>query len=49
MMDLSMLVVIGGRECNLEEFKALLTAAGFSFSSVTPTSTPFLLIEAVAA
>jgi len=48
MMDLNMMVVLGGRERDLEEYKALLTAAGFRFSSATPTATPFVLIEAVA-
>ena len=48
LIDLDMLVMLGGRERNLEEYKALFTAAGFRFSSATPTSTPFVLIEAVA-
>ena len=48
LLDLDMLVMLGGRERNLDEFKALFTAAGFRFSSATPTSTPFVLIEAVA-
>jgi hypothetical protein len=44
-----MLVMLGGRERNLEEYKALFSAAGLRFSSVTPTSTQFVLLEAVAA
>ena len=48
LIDLDMLVMLGGRERNLEEYKALITAAGFRFSHATPTSTPFVLIEAVA-
>jgi ubiquinone/menaquinone biosynthesis C-methylase UbiE len=48
MIDMNMLVMLGGRERNLEEYKALFTAADFRFSSITPTSTPFVLIEAVA-
>jgi hypothetical protein len=43
-----MLVMLGSRERNLDEYKALFTAAGFLFSSATPTQTPFVLMEAVA-
>lgn len=43
-----MMVVLGGKERSLEEFQALLDAAGFQFTRVTPTSTPFVLIEAAA-
>jgi len=46
--DLIMLIMHGGRERNLNEFKTLLDASGFRFTSLTPTSTPFVLIEAVA-
>lgn len=49
MMDMDMLVMLGGRERNLEEYKALFTAAGFRFSNTTPSSTPFALIEGDAA
>jgi hypothetical protein len=49
LLDLNMLVLFDGRERTLDEFKALFTAAGFLFASATPTSTPFVLIEAVAA
>jgi hypothetical protein len=48
LLDLNMLVTLGGRERNLDEFKALFAAAGFRLASATPTSTPFVLIEAVA-
>ena len=48
MMDINMLVMLGGRERNLEEYKTLLAAAGFRFSCTTPTSTPLVLMEAVA-
>ena len=34
LMDLNMLVILGGRERNLEEYKALFAAAGFRFSSI---------------
>ena len=45
--DLNMLIMLGGRERTLNEYKTLLNATGFCFISVTPTSTPFVLIEAV--
>jgi hypothetical protein len=48
LMDVNMMVVLGGRERELDEYRALLTAAGFTFSSTTPTRTPFVLIEALA-
>lgn len=47
LMDMPMTVAVGGKERSLEEFQALLTASGFRFTRVTPTSTPFVLIEAV--
>lgn len=46
--DLLMLAVAGGKERTLEDFKTLFAATGFRFSSVTPTTTPFSLIAAVA-
>jgi O-methyltransferase domain/Dimerisation domain len=48
LIDLDMLVLLGGRERHLEEYEALFAAAGFRFASAFPTSTPFFLIEAVA-
>jgi len=48
LMDVNMMVVLGGRERELDEYRALLAAAGFTFSSITPTRTPFVLIEALA-
>lgn len=48
LLDMTMMVVLGGKERDLEEYKALLDAAGFRFTCVTPTSTPFVLIEATA-
>jgi hypothetical protein len=44
--DLTMLAVHGGKERTLDEFKQLLAAADLRVSRVTPTSTPFVLIEA---
>jgi hypothetical protein len=48
-IDLTMMVVLGAKERTLEQYKALLIAAGFRFTRITATSTPFSLIEAVAA
>src|SRR4030088_315971 len=48
-VDLTMLAVLGSRERTLEEYKILLAAADFRFIRLTPTATPFSLIEAVAA
>jgi hypothetical protein len=45
-MDLSMMVLTGGRERTRDEFAALLAEAGFKLLSVTPTATPLSLIEA---
>ena len=46
LMDLNMMVVLGGRERDLGEYRTLLAAAGFQFASTTATHTPFVLIEA---
>jgi hypothetical protein len=48
LVDLTMLVLHGGRERSLHEYKTLLSATGFRFTGVTTTSTPFVLIEAIA-
>jgi ubiquinone/menaquinone biosynthesis C-methylase UbiE len=48
LMDLTMMVVLGGKERSLGEFQALFNATGFRFTGMTPTSTPFVLIEAMA-
>jgi len=45
-MDLNMLVLLGGRERTAEEFRRLLEAAGFRLKRVTPTHSPFSVIEA---
>jgi hypothetical protein len=49
MLDMQMLVVLGGRERTLEEFRGLLEAAGFQLTRVIPTASPFQLIEAIPA
>jgi hypothetical protein len=46
LIDLTMMVVLGGRERSADEFHALLAQAGFAVTSVRPTSTRFWLIEA---
>lgn len=45
-LDIVMLAVTGGRERTLPEYDALLAAAGLELVGVTPTATPFSLIEA---
>ncbi len=44
--DLNMLAGLGGRERTLDEFRALLSAAGFRIVDVRPTGFEFSLIEA---
>jgi hypothetical protein len=44
-MDLSMMVLTGGRERTRDEFSALFAEAGFRLLSVTPTATPLSIIE----
>jgi O-methyltransferase domain/Dimerisation domain len=46
MMDINMLVMLGGKERTLEQYQSLFTAAGFRFLSVTSTRTPFVLMQA---
>jgi hypothetical protein len=49
MADMQMMVMLGGRERSLEEFRALLEATGFQLTRVIPTESPFQLIEAIPA
>jgi hypothetical protein len=44
-MDLSMMVLTGGRERTRDEFSSLLAEAGFRLVSVTPTATPLSVLE----
>ncbi|WP_216847015.1 methyltransferase [Granulicella sp. L60] len=46
-IDLTMLVLLGGRQRSLDEYKVLFSAAGFRFVRATPTTTPSTLIEAI--
>ncbi|MGL5117198.1 MAG: methyltransferase, partial [Beijerinckiaceae bacterium] len=45
LMDLTMMVMNGGRERTRAEFATIFLAAGFELTSVTPTATPLCLIE----
>jgi hypothetical protein len=44
-MDLTMMVMNGGRERTREEFSSIFAAAGFRLTSVTATTTPLCLLE----
>ena len=45
LMDLNMLVMLGGRERSAKEFASLLTSAGIRFDGVVPTRGLFSVIE----
>jgi hypothetical protein len=45
--DLNMLVLCPGRERTAEEFRRLLSTAGFALSRILPTSSPWSVVEAV--
>ncbi|CAM03829.1 hydroxyneurosporene-O-methyltransferase [Saccharopolyspora erythraea NRRL 2338] len=46
-MDITLLVVLGGRERTEDEYSALLAEAGFRLTGVTPTASPMSVVEAV--
>jgi hypothetical protein len=48
LMDMNMMVMVGGRERDIAEYDQLLNAAGFARTSLRPTRSPYCLIEAVA-
>jgi precorrin-6B methylase 2 len=48
-IDLTMLVAVGGHERTEAEYRALLEAAGFRLTSITPTPSEMSVIEAVPA
>jgi hypothetical protein len=48
-MDLNMLVMLGGRERNEDEFRTLFDSAGLRMTRIIPTGTMVSLIEGVAA
>lgn len=45
LMDLTMMVMNGGRERTRKEFSSIFAAAGLRLDSVTSTTTPFCLLE----
>ena len=49
LLDIAMLVLLGGKERSCEEFSALFAAADLSLCAVTPTPTTFSVITARAA
>jgi SAM-dependent methyltransferase len=46
LVDLQMLTLTGGRERSKEEYRGLLSAAGFTMSRVFPTESGFSILEA---
>ena len=46
-IDVTMMIVTGGRERTVPEYRSLLSAAGFRLTKVVPTSSGFSVIEAV--
>jgi O-methyltransferase domain len=44
-LDLTMLVLLGGRERTEAEYRTLLDAAGFGLTNVVPTRSPVSIIE----
>jgi hypothetical protein len=49
LMDLVMLVLTGGKERTIEEYRALLASGGFQLQKVTPTASEYAIIEAIPA
>lgn len=47
LLDLEMMVICDGKERTEDEYRVLLAGAGFELTSITPTSQPHSLIEAV--
>jgi hypothetical protein len=45
-MDVLMMALTGGKERTEEDFRYLLTQAGFKIDSITPTETEFVIIQA---
>ena len=46
-IDIVMLVLTGGRERSMDEYRELLASAGFRLNKVFPTATQFAVIEAI--
>jgi C-methyltransferase len=49
LMDMNMMVTLGGRERSHAEYRRLLEAAELRPTRMIPTNTPMAIIEAVAA
>jgi hypothetical protein len=49
LMDINMLVLLGGRERTREEFRALFARAGLRLARVIPTRCPLSILEGVRA
>jgi hypothetical protein len=49
MLDLVMMSVPGGQERTGGQYHALLASAGLKVTSITPTSTPVSVVEAILA
>ena len=47
LLDIEMMIFVGGKERTAEEFRQLLAKAGFTLTQVIPTKSPLCLIEAV--
>jgi hypothetical protein len=47
LLDLNILVMTGGQERTQSEYGALLAHAGFRFTRIIPTSSPFHVLETV--
>jgi SAM-dependent methyltransferase len=48
LLDLEMLVMVGGRERTEDDFRDLLAGAGFRMTRIVPTASPTCVIEGVA-
>lgn len=46
LLDLNMLVMLTGKERTAEDFAALFARAGLKLHAVTPTQSPYAVIEA---
>ena len=49
LFDINMLVVLGGLERTIDEYRGLLGEAGFALSRVVATDSPLSILEAVSA
>jgi hypothetical protein len=47
LLDMEMMVMTGGRERTVEEYRDLLEASGFTFSRVIPTKESVSIIEGI--